>query len=98
MSDILSREDFDAELLEIGGHHDCPPGLHCTARALRQHDAAQRQRIDDLEHLLRRIVDTWPRSEQSMGPTYYFCPACGMRCPDGEKCLMREVRRLGVLP
>jgi thiamine biosynthesis protein ThiC len=59
VSDILSREDFEAELLEIGGHHDCPPALHCTARALRQHDAAQRARIEELEtiaNLARRYV------------------------------------------
>lgn len=53
--------------------------------------------IEDLRAVLRRIVETWPRADQSMGPSYYFCPACGLRCSDGDKCLKPELRRLGVL-
>jgi hypothetical protein len=96
VSDILSREVVFETLKELTLPHEHPTALPETRRLL-YHDAAQRARIEELEQLLRRIVDTWPRAEQSMGPAYYFCPACGMRCPNGEKCFVSALRRLGVL-
>lgn len=59
------------------------------------HDAALRAERDEAVKLLKRIVDTWPHVVIG-GVTRPLCPACGMRCPDGDKCMLPDLRRLGV--